>query len=77
MSTATYIETPASGILPTQWETLRDYEEQVVIPALGEWASEHDTHGIASDMTRWEGGHLVEVPGLDFWEVCDARDECI
>lgn len=51
------------------WETARDYRERVVLPALGEWAGEHDVDAIVADMTTWAGGRLVEAPGLEFWEV--------
>lgn len=51
------------------FDTLTDYRERVVLPALGEYACDYDTEAIAASMTVHLGRFLVERPGLDFWEV--------
>lgn len=57
------------------FDTIRDYRERVVIPALGDYADAYDTQAIAMDMTQHVGRFLAEVPGLDFWDVCKCHEK--
>ena len=71
--------------MSTLYSTASDYINDVVLPALGEYADEHDVDAIAADMTMWhdeidEAGNisldksgLVERDDVDFWDVVDSH----
>ena len=59
--------------MTARFDTLRDYRERVVLPALDGRADEFDTEAIANDMTIHQGRFLVEAPGVDFWAVCQRH----
>mgnify|MGYP001940294996 FL=1 len=68
------------------FETVNNYEREVVIPALGDDAGDYDTLAIAQDMVEWTAEHddegrsmqthsgFVEREDVDFWEV--AAQHC-
>lgn len=72
--------------MSTVYSSTNSYEEAVVIPALGEDASDYDTLAIAQDMLEWvtvptgdkEWGDanksgMVEREDVDFWEVAEKH----
>ena len=68
------------------FETVNNYEREVVIPALGDDAGDYDTLSIAQDMVEWTTEHddegrsiqthsgFVEREDVDFWQV--AAQHC-
>lgn len=70
----------------TIYTTATDYTDQVVIPALGDYAGEFNIDAIAEEMLVWhdeinEDGDivvtrsgLVEDPEKDFWTVVQAHE---
>lgn len=71
------------------YPTITDYRDQVVIPALGEYADDYDTDAIAEHMTEWHDevdtnratiasqSGLIERNDLDFWNVVAANDRTV
>lgn len=67
--------------MSTLYSTTTDYINDVVLPALGTYADEHDVDAIAADMTVWHNevdeadninldkSGLVERDDVDFWDV--------
>lgn len=64
------------------YTSINDYIEQVVNPALGEHAEDHDTQAIAAQMTMWhneydaDGNVILNKSGLkeakrDFWKLVE------
>ena len=68
------------------FETVNNYEREVVIPALGNDAGDYDTLATAQEMVEWTTEHddegrsiqtrsgFVEREDVDFWEV--AAQHC-
>ena len=67
----------------TIYTTKQDYISQVIIPALGDYAAEHDIDAIADEMLNWHNevdgngdinlgrSSFVENDGQDFWAVVE------
>ena len=58
----------------------QDYIAQVINPALGEYAAEHDIDQIADAMLNWHNdigqpgnNGFLEDESKDFWEVVEAH----
>lgn len=68
------------------FETVNNYEREIVIPALGDDAGDYDTLAIAQDMVEWTTDHddegspfqsasgFIEREDVDFWQV--AAQHC-
>ena len=64
----------------TIYTTKQDYIAQVIAPALGDYAAEHDIDAIADAMLIWHNdiGRLgnngfIEDESKDFWSVVEAH----
>ena len=65
------------------YTTKQDYIAQVIVPALGDYAAEHDIDAIADDMLHWHNevdsngdinigrSGFVEHEGKNFWAVVE------
>ena len=54
------------------YTTKQDYIAQVITPALGDYAAEHDIDAIADEMLNWHNG-FMEDESKDFWAVVEAH----
>ena len=64
----------------TIYTTKQDYIAQVINPALGEYAAEHDIDAIADEMLIWHNdvngpgsNGFMEDETKDFWAVVEAH----
>ena len=64
----------------TIYTTKQDYIAQVITPALGECAAEHDIDAIADEMLIWHNdigqpgnNGFMEDETKDFWSVVEAH----
>ena len=64
----------------TIYTTKQDYIAQVITPALGDYAAEHDIDAIADDMLNWHNdigqpgnNGFMEDETRDFWAVVEAH----
>ena len=62
------------------YTTKQDYISQVIEPALGDYAAEHDIDAIADEMLNWHNdigqpgnNGLMEDESKDFWAVVEAH----
>ena len=62
------------------YTTKQDYISQVIVPALGDYAAEHDIDAIADDMLIWHNdvngpgnNGFLEDESKDFWSVVEAH----
>lgn len=62
------------------YTTKQDYISQVIEPALGDYAAEHDIDAIADEMLNWHNdigqpgnNGFMEDENKDFWEVVEAH----
>ena len=86
----TYTEDRAAGEKPrshtgketemTIYTTKQDYIAQVIAPALGDYAAEHNIDAIADEMLNWHNdigqpgnNGLMEDETKDFWAVVEAH----
>lgn len=58
-----------------RYSTAQELTEQLVLPALGEFANEYDVEALTADLSVWEDGKIVvTVEGDEFWEIAEHHD---
>lgn len=59
----------------TTYTSANDVRDQLVLPALGEYADEHDVDAIVSDVILgWDDkGHAVLVEDEKFWTIVELH----
>ncbi len=54
----------------TSFTTAQDVTEQIVLPALGEFAGSFDVEAITAAIYEWQDGRIVIIAeGDDFWAI--------
>lgn len=55
--------------------TITDVNDQLVIPALGEWVDDYDVESIADEITEWRDNKLVVTcDDEEFWKIVESHD---